>query len=183
MSIESVMPSSHLILCRPLFLLSPIPPGIRVFSNVLTCPEYSLCLPGKLLLTVFLKIWFLCHLLSMKLTYSSSGLPTHLSLTSNIILAFPPPPQNNELFLFYSQRNYGPRSLNDLLKLKFTQFINSRDRSRRHSKTRAPAHDKMYTAAFGYREASAGLNPWLSSRLKLYSPKDLFCTGGREPAC
>ena len=33
MSIESVMPSSHLILCRPLFLLPLIPPSIRVFSN------------------------------------------------------------------------------------------------------------------------------------------------------
>ena len=32
-SIESVMPSSHLILCRPLFLLPPIPPSIKVFSN------------------------------------------------------------------------------------------------------------------------------------------------------
>ena len=32
-SIESVMPSSHLILWRPLFLLPPIPPSIRVFSN------------------------------------------------------------------------------------------------------------------------------------------------------
>ena len=32
-SIESVMPSSHLILCRPLFLRPPIPPSIRVFSN------------------------------------------------------------------------------------------------------------------------------------------------------
>ena len=32
-SIESVMPSSHLILCRPLFLLPPVPPSIRVFSN------------------------------------------------------------------------------------------------------------------------------------------------------
>ena len=32
-SIESVMPSSHLILCRPLFLLPPIPPNIRLFSN------------------------------------------------------------------------------------------------------------------------------------------------------
>ena len=30
---QSVMPSSHLILCRPLFLLPPIPPSIRVFSN------------------------------------------------------------------------------------------------------------------------------------------------------
>ena len=33
MSIESVMPSSHLILCRPLLLLPPIPPSIRIFSN------------------------------------------------------------------------------------------------------------------------------------------------------
>ena len=33
MSIKSVMPSSHLILCHPLLLLSPIPPSIRVFSN------------------------------------------------------------------------------------------------------------------------------------------------------
>ena len=31
-SIASVMPSSHLILCRPLFLLLPIPPSVRVFS-------------------------------------------------------------------------------------------------------------------------------------------------------
>ena len=33
MSIKSVMPSSHLILCRPLLLLPPIPPSIRVFFN------------------------------------------------------------------------------------------------------------------------------------------------------
>ena len=33
MSIESVMPSSHLIFCRPLLLLPPIPPSIWVFSN------------------------------------------------------------------------------------------------------------------------------------------------------
>ena len=32
-SVESVMPSSHLILCHPLLLLPPIPPSIRVFSN------------------------------------------------------------------------------------------------------------------------------------------------------
>ena len=32
-SIESAMPSSHLILCHPLFLLPPSPPSIRVFSN------------------------------------------------------------------------------------------------------------------------------------------------------
>ena len=34
MSVESVMPSSHLILCRPLLLLPSIFPSIRVFSNV-----------------------------------------------------------------------------------------------------------------------------------------------------
>ena len=38
-SIESVMPSSHLILCHPLLLMPPIPPSIRVFSN-----ESSLCM-------------------------------------------------------------------------------------------------------------------------------------------
>ena len=44
MSIESVMPSNHLILCHPLFLLPSIIPSIRVFSNesVLSIrwPEY-----------------------------------------------------------------------------------------------------------------------------------------------
>ena len=38
-SIESVMPSSHLIFCYPLLLLPPIPPSIRVFSN-----ESTLCM-------------------------------------------------------------------------------------------------------------------------------------------
>ena len=45
MSIQSVMPSSHLILCRPLLLLPSIPPSIRVFSNESTLrmrwPKYS----------------------------------------------------------------------------------------------------------------------------------------------
>ena len=38
MPIESVMPSSHLILCHPLLLLPPIPPSTSVFSN-----ESTLC--------------------------------------------------------------------------------------------------------------------------------------------
>ena len=38
MSMESVMPPSHLILCRPLLLLPPIPPSIRVFSSESTVP-------------------------------------------------------------------------------------------------------------------------------------------------
>ena len=41
-SIESVMPSSHLILCHPLLLLPLIPPGIRVFSSESTlCMKWS----------------------------------------------------------------------------------------------------------------------------------------------
>ena len=44
MSIESVMPSNHLILCHPLLLLPPISPSIRVFSSESTicmrCPKY-----------------------------------------------------------------------------------------------------------------------------------------------
>ena len=55
MSIESVMPSSHLTLCRPLLLLPPILPSIRVFSNESTLrmrwPKYwSFCfsiIPSK----------------------------------------------------------------------------------------------------------------------------------------
>ena len=39
MSIKSMTPSSHLILCRPLLLLPPIPPSFRVFSN-----ESTLCI-------------------------------------------------------------------------------------------------------------------------------------------
>ena len=38
MSIESAMPSSHLILCRPLLFLPPTPPSIRVFSNEAVLP-------------------------------------------------------------------------------------------------------------------------------------------------
>ena len=47
MSIETVMPSSHLILCCPLLFLPPIPPSIRVFSNESTVrmrwPKYWSC--------------------------------------------------------------------------------------------------------------------------------------------
>ena len=44
MSIESVMPSSHLILCHPLLLLPQIPPSIKFFSN-----ESTLCMVAKVL--------------------------------------------------------------------------------------------------------------------------------------
>ena len=42
------MPSSHLILCRPLLLLSPIPPSIRVFSNESTSHEVAKVLEFQL---------------------------------------------------------------------------------------------------------------------------------------
>ena len=48
-SIESMMPSSHLILCRPLLLLPPIPPSIRVFSNESTSHEVKNNLPQRIL--------------------------------------------------------------------------------------------------------------------------------------
>jgi len=57
MSIESVMPSSHLILCRPLLLLPPIPPSIRVFSNESTLhmrwPKY-----WSFSFRYFLVVWY-----------------------------------------------------------------------------------------------------------------------------
>ena len=48
-SIESVMPSSHLILCRPLLLLPPVPPSLRVFSNESTLCKHMDCSPSGFL--------------------------------------------------------------------------------------------------------------------------------------
>ena len=47
-SINSVMPSSHLILCGPLLLLPPIPPSIRAFSNESTLHEVAKVLEYKM---------------------------------------------------------------------------------------------------------------------------------------
>ena len=60
-SIESVMPSSHLILCHPLLLLPPIPPSIRVFSNEST------------LRMRWLQYWFQIHLWKKILTLVLGG--------------------------------------------------------------------------------------------------------------
>ena len=72
MYIESVMPSSHLIICHPLLLLPPIPPSIRVFSNESTLhmrwPKYwsfslsiitSWQIDGETLETEFWILWIL----------------------------------------------------------------------------------------------------------------------------
>ena len=79
MSIESEMPSNHLILCHPLLLLPPVPPSIRVFSNESALPirwpkYWSFCFnisptnehPG---LISFRKDWF--YLLAVQGTLKS----------------------------------------------------------------------------------------------------------------
>ena len=84
MFIESVMPSSHLILYRPLLLLPPIPPSMRVFSNESTLrirwPQYwsfsfSICPfnehPG---LISFRMDWL--DLLAVQETHSLESSPT-----------------------------------------------------------------------------------------------------------
>ena len=92
-SIESVMPSSYLILCRPLLPLPPIPPSIRVFSNELTLrmrwPKYwsfsfsiipSKEIPG---LISFRIDWL--DLLAVQRTQESSPTPWFKSINSSVL--------------------------------------------------------------------------------------------------
>ena len=74
MSIESVMPSSHLILCRPLLLLPSILPSIRVFSN-----ESTLCMrwPNSV---QFSSVAQSCPTLCNPMNLSMAGLPVHHQL-------------------------------------------------------------------------------------------------------
>ena len=90
MSIESMMLSSHLILCRPLLLLPPIPPSIRVFSNESTLrmrwPKYwsfSFCIiPSKEIpLNSFRMDWL--DLLAVQGTLKS--LHQHQSLKASLL--------------------------------------------------------------------------------------------------
>ena len=81
MSIESVMPSKHLILCRPLLLLPLIFPSVRVFSNVLVLlvrwPKYwsfSITLSNEYSGLISFRIdWF--ALLAVQGTQESSPAP------------------------------------------------------------------------------------------------------------
>ena len=97
MSIELVMSSSHLILCRPLLLLPPIPPSIRVFSNKSTlhlrwpkCWSFSFSIgpsnqhPG---LISFRMDWL--HLLAVQGTHSQESSPTpQLKSINSLMLSF-----------------------------------------------------------------------------------------------
>src|SRR5574342_388158 len=92
-SIESVMPSSHLILCRPLLLLPPIPPSIRVFSNESTLrrrwpKDWSFSfgiIPSKEIpgLISFRMDWL--DLLSVQGTLKSSPTPQFKSINSSVL--------------------------------------------------------------------------------------------------
>ena len=92
-SIESVMPSSHLILCHPLLVLPPIPPNIKVFSNESTLrmrwPKYwrfsfsiipSKEIPG---LISFGMDWL--DLLVVQGTLESSPTPQFKSINSSVL--------------------------------------------------------------------------------------------------
>ena len=88
MSIESVMPSNHLILCHPLLLLPSIFSSIRVFPNEsvlrIRCPKYwsfsfSISLSNEYLGLIFFRIdWF--DLLAVQGTLK--GLQHHSSKAS-----------------------------------------------------------------------------------------------------
>ena len=95
MSIESVMPSSHLIHCRPLLLLPPIPPSIRVFSNEsplsMRWSKYwsfsfriipSKEIPG---LISFRMDWFDLLAVQFRLSQESSPTPQFKSINSSVL--------------------------------------------------------------------------------------------------
>ena len=106
MSMESVMPSSHLILCRPLLLLPPIPPSVRVFSKESTLriflQMYKLR-PDKLsdLYRVRARIWTLASELQIQ-GLAQSWLSKHSALSFY-------PPQAKQRSLLLSGRAISPR--------------------------------------------------------------------------
>ena len=93
MSIKSVMPSSHLILCHPLLLLPPIPPSIRVFSNEsalrIRWPKYwsfsfSIIPPNEYSVLISLRMDWL-DLLAVQGTQDSSPTPQFKSINSSAL--------------------------------------------------------------------------------------------------
>ena len=93
MSIESVMPSGHLILCRPLLLLPPIPPSIRVFSNESTLrmrwPKYwsfsFSIIPSKEHIHIYIYFWFFFIIGNYKILNKFSRLYSKSLLFINFI--------------------------------------------------------------------------------------------------
>ena len=95
MSIESVMPSNHLILCHPLLLLPSVFPSIRAFSNesvlCIRWPKYELQLKHQsfqwILKTDFLQDWLIWSPCSPRDSKESS-IPQFESINSSV-LSFP----------------------------------------------------------------------------------------------
>ena len=94
MSIELVMPSSHLILCSPLLLLPPIPPSIRVFSNESTLhmmwPKYwsfsfSISPSNEYLGLISFRIDWLDLLAVQGILKESSPIPQFKSINSSVL--------------------------------------------------------------------------------------------------
>ena len=96
-SIESVMPSSHLILCRPLLLLPPIPLSIRIFSNESTLhmrwPKYwsfsfsiipSKEIPG--LISIRMDWWISLQSKGLSRVFSSTTVQKHQFFRSQLSL-------------------------------------------------------------------------------------------------
>ena len=93
MSIESVMPSNHLILCHPLFLLPLISPSIRVFSNesalLIRWPEYwnfsfSISPSNEHSGLISFRMDWL-DLLAVQGTQESSPIPQFKSISSSVL--------------------------------------------------------------------------------------------------
>ena len=93
MSMESVMPSNHLILCRPLLLLPSIFPSIRVFSNesalCIRWPKcwsfsFSISSPNEYSGLIFFRIDWL-DLLAVQGTLESSSIPQFKSINSSVL--------------------------------------------------------------------------------------------------
>ena len=88
MAIESVMPSSHLILCHPLLLLPPIPPSIRVFSNE-SVQAFKFQLQHQsfqwIFRTVFLYDWLVRSPCSPRDSQESSPTPQFKSINSSVL--------------------------------------------------------------------------------------------------
>ena len=84
MPIESVMPSSHLILCHPLLLLPSIFPSIRVFSNEftlhITWPEIGVSASSSVL-PMNIQNWFPLGLIGL-ISLQSKGLSRVFSITT-----------------------------------------------------------------------------------------------------
>ena len=94
MSVESVIPSNHLILCRPLLLLPSIFPGIRVFSSESVLPirwpkywsfSFSISLSNEYSGLISFRVdWLISYLLAVQGTLKS--LLQHHSSKASILL-------------------------------------------------------------------------------------------------